>query len=99
MKFHQVERDPEMGSGIAIMWGFITPCFFLGQSFYTKYVTSDRFNFDAKTISYGTSCTSSFFILLLGVTWYWRSVSAFDSKLFCIGIAGAVFDVVGKSFI
>jgi len=32
-------HDQKAPVWIAIMWGFITPCFFLGQSFYTKYIT------------------------------------------------------------
>lgn len=99
LKFKPALRDPTRGSGLAILWGFITPCFFLGQSFFTKLVTSPRYNFDAKTISFGTSCTSSFLVLILGVTWYWRSVSGFDRKLFLIGFAGSIFDTIGKTFI
>ena len=38
-------------------------------------------------------------VLLIGVTWYWRSVAPFDGKLFLIGIFGSVMDTIGKSFI
>lgn len=92
-------RDPSYGTGIAILWGFITPCFFLIQSFYTKYVTSEKYNFHAYTISLGTSSFTSFLVLILGVTWYWPYVAPFNLKLFLIGIVGSILDTIGKSFI
>lgn len=42
---------------------------------------------------------SSFIVLFIGVTWYWRSVAPFDRTLFLYGIAGSVLDTIGKSFI
>ena len=99
MYFRQVIKDPQAPTWIAILWGFITPCFFLAQSFFTKFITKPKYNFNAKTVSFGTSSVSSFLILILGVSWYWRSVEPIDWKLFSIGIAAAVFDSVGKSFI
>lgn len=86
-------------SWIAILWGFITPCFFLSQSFYTKFITQPKYNFDARTASYGTSSVTSLVVLLLGVSWYWRSVQPFDRYLFLVGIVGSILDTMGKSFI
>lgn len=60
-------------SWIAIIWAVITPAFFLAQSFFTKYVVQPKYNFDAKTISFGTSSFTCFFVLIVGVTWYWRT--------------------------
>lgn len=39
ISFHPVIADPKSPTWIAILWGFITPCFFLAQSFYTKFIT------------------------------------------------------------
>jgi hypothetical protein len=99
MAFHPVIADPQSPTWIAILWGFITPCFFLAQSFYTKFITQPKYNFDARTASFGTSSVTSFIVLIIGVAWYWRSVSPFDTKLFLIGIAGSAIDTIGKSFI
>lgn len=84
---------------LAILWGFITPCFFLAQSFYTKFITKPKYNFNIKTASFATSSCTSFVVLLVGVCWYWRSVHPFDRYLFLIGIVASVCDSVGKSFI
>lgn len=51
------------------------------------------------TASYGTSCISSFVILMLGIVWYWRAVEPFNTYLFSIGILGSILDTVGKSCI
>lgn len=99
MAFHPVIQDQKAPTWIAILWGFITPCFFLAQSFFTKFITQPKYNFNARTASFGTSSVTSFVVLIIGVTWYWRSVSPFDKKLFLIGIAGSAIDTVGKSFI
>lgn len=40
--YHPEIRDEVRGgwyTWIALLWGFITPCFFLSQSFYTKFIT------------------------------------------------------------
>ena len=92
-------RDPKSPTWLAILWGVITPCFFLAQSFFTKFITQPKYNFDARTASFGTSSVTSFLVLILGVAWFWRSVQPFDSWLFGIGILGSIFDTVGKSFI
>lgn len=99
LPFHQVISDPESPTWIAILWGFITPCFFLAQSFFTKFITQPKYNFDARTATFGTSSVTSFIVLLIGVFWYWRSVQPFDTKLFLIGIVGSILDTIGKSFI
>lgn len=99
MAFHPVLFDTKCPTWIAILWGFITPCFFLAQSFYTKFITQPKYNFDAKTASFGTSSVTSFFVIYLGVIWYWRSVKPFDCTLFLYGIAGSILDNIGKSFI
>lgn len=39
LPFHPVIVDPKTPAWVAILWGFITPCFFLAQSFYTKFIT------------------------------------------------------------
>ena len=99
MAFHPVIKDSQYPTWVAILWGFITPCFFLTQSFFTKFITQPKYNFDAKTATFGTSCVTSFVILLTGVFWYWHSVKPFDTRLFLIGIAGSILDTIGKSFI
>ena len=81
------------------MWGFITPVFFLTQSFFTKFITQPKYGFNARTASFGTSSVVSFLVLIVGVTWYWKSVHPFDRTLFLIGIAGSILDTIGKSFI
>lgn len=101
LAFHPVIKDPKGSSytWVAIIWGFITPCFFLAQSFFTKFITQPKYGFNARTASLGTSSFTSFLVLILGVVWYWRTVQPFDSKLFLIGIVGSILDTIGKSFI
>lgn len=97
--FHPELKDPKGSSYtlIAILWSIITPCFFLAQSFFTKFITGPKYGFNARTASFGTSSLTSFIVLLVGVLWYWKSVHPFDRKLFLIGIVGSILDTVGKS--
>ena len=97
MAYHPVLQDQQSPTWIALLWGFITPCFFLAQSFYTKYITSPRFNFCARTVCFGSSATTSFIVLIVGVSWYWRKVHPLDPQLFLIGIAASMVDTVGNA--
>lgn len=99
MAYQPVLRDTESPTWIAILWGFITPCFFLAQSFFVKFITQPKFGFDAKTASFGSSSSTSFIVLLIGIFWYWRTVKPFDPKLFLIGLAGSICDSIGQSMI
>lgn len=98
LSFHPVIQDPQSPTWIAILWGFITPCFFLCQTFHIKFITS-KYNFHARTTSFGSTSFGSFIILLVGILWYWRVVEPLDLKLFLIGTAGSMIDAVAKSYI
>ena len=39
MTFHPVIQDPKSPMWIAILWGFITPCFFIARAMYAKFIT------------------------------------------------------------
>lgn len=82
----------------AIIFGFVTPCFFLASASFNKHITHESINFHAPTLSYGSSFVASTVVIIIGLTWYWRAYK-FSLKLFLIGIAGSVFDTAGKAFI
>jgi hypothetical protein len=84
---------------IPVLFGFLTPCFFVTSGLYIKHLTSKRVGFDAITISFASSCLSSIIVMIVGVTWYWREVDTFKKHLFVIGIFGSIFDSVGKACI
>ena len=63
-----------------------------------KMITS-KYNFHARTTSFGSTSFGSFIIFLVGICWYWAFVEPLDSKLFLIGMAGSILDAIAKSFI
>jgi drug/metabolite transporter (DMT)-like permease len=84
---------------VAVLFGLLTPVFFVTSGLFIKHLTSARVGFDAMTISFATSCFSSTLIMILGIAWFWQEVEVFNKKLFIIGIFGSIFDSVGKACI
>ena len=62
-------------------------------------ITKPKYNFVARTASFGSTSVGSFIILVIGVLWYWRVVEQLDPKLFLIGMVGSIIDAIAKSFI
>jgi hypothetical protein len=60
-----------MPKWIAVLFGILTPCFFVGSGLFIKHLTSKEVGFDAMTVSFSSSCFSSTLIMLLGICWYW----------------------------
>jgi len=83
----------------AILFAFITPCFFTGSGLFNKHLTNAENGFDATTMSVGTSFVSSVLVLILGVAWFWQQVEPFNSTLFVVGIFASILDTTGKVFI
>ena len=83
----------------AILFSFITPIFFLAAGLFNKHLTGPTKGFDATTLAVGTSCTVSILTLILGVSWYWVKVEAFNPVLFGVGIVASILDTTGKVFL
>ena len=81
-----------------MLWGIITPCFFILQSFNTKRATG-KFGFDARTLSFGSITTGSFILLIIGVSWYWQVVEPFNKKLLLWGTIASIIDSIAKALI
>ena len=94
-----VSFDPKVPKWVAVLFGLLTPVFFVTSGLFIKHLTSPRVGFDAMTISFATSFFSSTLIIILGVAWFWRYVEVFNTRLFVIGIFGSIFDSVGKACI
>ena len=82
-----------------MLFGILTPCFFVASGLFIKHLTSPKVGFDAMTISFSTSCFSSILILIIGGSWYWLEVETFNKRLFIIGFFGSIFDSCGKACI
>ena len=82
-----------------MLFGILTPCFFVASGLFIKHLTSAKVGFDAMTISFATSCSTSILILIIGASWYWQSVEVFNKRLFIIGFFGSIFDSCGKACI
>ena len=91
--------DEKFPKWIAVLFGILTPCFFVASALFIKHLTSPQVGFDAMTVSFATSCTMSIVVIILGVTWYWKEVDTFNRRLFIIGFFGSIFDTCGKACI
>lgn len=91
--------DEQIPKWVAVLFGILTPCFFVASGLFIKHLTSPKVGFDAMTISFSTSCFSSILILIIGVSWYWREVETLNKRLFIIGFFGSIFDSCGKACI
>jgi uncharacterized membrane protein len=89
--------DAQLPKWIPVLFGFLTPCFFVASGLFIKHLTSPRVGFDAITVSFASSCFTSIIVMIVGVTWYWKEVDTFKKDLFIIGIFGSIFDSVGKA--
>ena len=98
-KMLSVSFDPKVPKWVAVLFGLLTPVFFVTSGLFIKHLTSPRVGFDAMTISFATSFFSSTLIIILGVTWFWQYKEVFNTRLFVIGIFGSIFDSVGKACI
>jgi drug/metabolite transporter (DMT)-like permease len=98
-KMLSVSFDPKVPKWVAVMFGLLTPVFFVASGLFIKHLTSPKVGFDAMTISFATSFFSSTLIIILGASWYWQTVAIFNTRLFVIGIFGSIFDSVGKACI
>ena len=86
-----------MPKWIPVLFGFLTPVFFVTSGLFIKHLTAPHVGFDAITVSFATSCTTSIIVMILGVSWYWQEVDTFKRDLFVIGIFGSIFDSLGKA--
>ena len=84
---------------VAVMFGFLTPCFFTASGLFIKHLTKPSVGFNPITISFSTSFIVSLFIMIAGVTWFWRYVENFQKDLFILGLFGSIFDTAGKACI
>ena len=91
--------DEKFPKWIAVLFGILTPCFFVASALFIKHLTSPKVGFDAITVSFASSCTMSIVVIILGVTWYWKEVDTFNRRLFIIGFFGSIFDTCGKACI
>jgi drug/metabolite transporter (DMT)-like permease len=67
-----VTFDPKVPKWVAVVFGLLTPVFFVASGLFIKHLTSARVGFDAMTISFATSCFSSTLIMILGIAWFWQ---------------------------
>ena len=98
MAFHPTIEDPQFPVWVAILWGFMTPCFFIMNTFTMKRNVI-RYNFEARTASFGATFVGSSLIFLLGICWYWQVVIALDWKMFGIGLVTSIIDTCSKALI
>jgi drug/metabolite transporter (DMT)-like permease len=84
---------------VAVMFGFMTPCFFVSSGLFIKHLTKPSVGFDPITISFSTSSVVSLIIMILGASWFWQVVEKFQTDLFLLGLVGSIFDTIGKACI
>ena len=51
--------DPQMPKWVAVLFGFITPMFFVTNGLYIKHLTNPKVGFNAMTVSFAASGTNS----------------------------------------
>ena len=92
-------QDDRVPKWIAVLFGILTPCFFVANGLYIKHLTAPHVRFDAITISFSTQLFSSLIILVIGFAWYWQEVEVLNKKMFLIGFFGSILDSLGKACI
>lgn len=96
--FHPVITDPQYPIWIAIFWGFFTPLFFIMNTFHMKRNVM-KYNFEARTTSFGATFVHSSIIFIIGISWYWQKVVPLDRNLFLIGLFSSIIDTCSKALI
>ena len=91
--------DEKFPKWIAVLFGILTPCFFVAGGLWIKHMTKPGVGFEAMTVSFSSSLVTSTITIIIGVSWYWRSVAVFEKKLFLIGFFGSIFESFGQAFI
>lgn len=95
----RVKYDPNFPKWVPVMFGVLTPVFFVTSGLFIKHLTSKRVGFDAMNISFSTTLSGSSVILIVGILWYWRVDAVFNKRLFFIGMFSSIFDTFGKACI
>ena len=91
--------DPRFPKWVAVLFGILTPCFFVTSALFIKHLTSKEVGFDAMTVSFATSSATSVLIIIIGAAWFWQEVETFNKRLFIIGFFGSILDTCGKACI
>ena len=88
-----------MPKWVAVLFGILTPFFFVASGFFIKHLTAPHVGFKATSVTFATQFFSSLVILIIGFAWYWREVKPLNKKMFLIGFFGSIFDSCGKACI